>query len=259
MAKISKVGTKANNLLSFSDTFKVDSHHMKGSYWQVSNLKVCPSSSYSGYADVGLFEQDLMDKIMGWSDWKPCAEYELLNAYFKKGGKLSNVAYFYSNISKIKEYRHGTGSDLVYAYAKNVIKGRLPSEAEGRFLKDLWKGRYSSRSAYKYAKYVIRNRLPVDYEKDCNDLDYLGFVESKGHDIAEILINSSTMSYYYYRKFCYLPEVVHNFLIAMQLSGDYYANLYFRQRRKDAKLIKNRLRMIDGSKKVEDVIKELKG
>lgn len=247
------------NLLDFSNTYNVDSRGVKGSYWSICNVsKASKSASDAGYTDCGKLEEAVLDRIIGWSDWKPCPEYELLSAFFKKGGKLTNTAYFYSNIEKIKLTNHYRGCDLVYAYAKNVIKGRLPSEAEGKFLKDLWSNHYAARSAYKYAKYVIRNRLPVEYEKDCKDLDYLGFLETKGHNIDEILINSSTLSFYYYRKYCYLPEVVHNFMIAMQLSGDYYANLYFKQRNKDDKLIKSRLKMIDGSKTVAEVIRGLK-
>lgn len=240
------------NLLDFSHGYKVDSRGNKGEYWNVSTIP-------GGWTVVSSFESAVIEKIMAWSDWKSCPEYELLGAFFKKGGKLEDTAKFYSNVDKIKAHNHYRGCDLVYAYAKNVLKGRLPSEVEGKFLKDLWGNHYGCRSIYKYSKYVIRNRLPVEYEKGCNDLDYLGFVESKGHDISEILINSSTLSFYYYRKFCYLPEVVHNFMIAMQLSGDYYANCYFRQRNKDDKLIKNRLRMMDGSKTIGEVIKGLKG
>lgn len=247
------------NLLDFSNTYNVDSRGVKGSYWLLSNVsKASKNASDAGFTDVSKLEEAVIDRIMGWSDWKPCAEYELLGAFFKKGGKLTNTAYFYTNIDKIKHHNHYRGCDLVYAYAKNVIKGRLPSEAENNFLKDLWKNHYASRSAYKYAKYVIRNRLPVEYEKGCGDLDYLGFLETKGHNIDEILINSSTLSFYYYRKYCYLPEVVHNFMIAMQLSGDYYANLYFKQRLKDDKIIKSRLKMMDGSKTVAEVIRGLK-
>ena len=247
------------NLLDFSNTYQVDSRGTKGLYWSICNVsKASPNAAAAGFTDVGALEEAVIDRIIGWSDWKPCSEYELLSAFFKKGGKLTNTAYFYSNIEKIKLHNHYRGCDLVYAYAKNVIKGRLPSEAEGKFLKDLWSNHYAARSAYKYAKYVIRNRLPVEYEKDCKDLDYLGFLETKGHNIDEILINSSTLSFYYYRKYCYLPEVVHNFMIAMQLSGDYYANLYFKQRNKDDKLIKSRLKMIDGSKTVAEVIRGLK-
>jgi hypothetical protein len=237
------------NLLDFSDSYKVDGRATKGDYWNVSSLS-------RGYTDNVLFESAVIDKIICWTDWKSCPEYELLHGFFKKGGKLEDTAKFYNEIEKLKG--HNRGCDLVYAYAKNVIKGRLPSGVEGKYLKGMWNHYYSSRSLYKYAKYVIRGRLPVEYEAGCNDLDYLGFLESKGIDISEVLINSSELSYHYYRKFCYLPEVIHNFMLAMQLSGDYYANGYFKQRRKDDKLIKNRLKMVDPNKTVKEIMLDLK-
>lgn len=204
------------------------------------------------------FEKNVIDSIVNFSGWQKNSEYILLNEFFKSRGNLENLSYFLDNISKLKNYQHGRGSELIYNYCKNVNKSRLSSDYESVFLKGLWKSHYGGRVAYKYAKYVIRNRLPVEFEKDCNDLDYLNFIESKGHDIGEVLIHSSTLSFYYYRKFCYLPEVVHNFMIAMQLSGDRYASLYFKQRSKDDKIIKNRLRMIDSSKTIAEVIRDLK-
>lgn len=250
------------NLLDFAGSFTSKdrsfaavaySHGMKGSYSAVSTLG-------RGLATYSLveFEGAVIDMICGWKDYKVCPEFLLLNNYFKKGGKLSDPSLLYNKVDQIKIHNHFRGCDLVYAYAKNVLKGRLPSGVEDKFLLDLWKNHYGARSAYKYAKYVVRGRLPTKHEKGCNDLDYLGFLESKGVEISEILINSSTLSFYYYRKFCYLPEVVHNFMIAMQLSGDYYANIYFKQRNKDDKLIRGRLKMLDPSKTVGEVISGLK-
>lgn len=251
------------NLLDFAGSFTSASWD----YW--SNCKL-PSVDKIDYRDsssrkvaissfsIGDFESAVIDNITGWRDYRTCPEFILLNNYFKKGGKLSDPSLLYNKIDQIKVHNHYRGCDLLYAYAKNVLKGRLPSGAEDKFLLDLWKNHYGSRTAYKYAKYVIRGRLPVQHEKGCNDLDYLSFLEGKGVDISEILINSSTLSFYYYRKFCYLPEVVHNFMIAMQLSGDYYANIYFKQRNKDDRLIRGRLKMIDPSKTVSDVLSGLK-
>lgn len=237
------------NLFEFAETFEA-------------NKTKVDLSSFMGFSvdkRLSEFEKHVINEVADHSGYRHGIHYQLLSAYFKKGGKLVENKYFLDNISNIKLYLHGRGGDLVYAYSKNVIKGRLPSGIEPIFLRDMWKSHYGSRTIYKYAKYVIRDRLPVEYEKDCNDLDYLNFVSSKGHDIAEILINSTNLSFYYYRKYCYLPEVVHNFMIAMQLSGDYYANVYFRQRNRDDKLIRGRLKMVDPNKTVGDVVRDLKG
>lgn len=253
------------NLLEFAQSFKV-SRNCAATYSgsrsddyasssQIFDFKLLKSSDME---DVKKFEGLVIDKICGWSDWKSCPESELLAAFFKNRNKLVDTAPFYKNIEKIKLHNHYRGCDIVYSYAKNVLKGRLPSGVEGNFLKEMWKNHYGSRAIYKYAKYVIRNRLPVEYEKDCNALDYLNFIELKGYDISEVLINSTTLSFYYYRNYCYLPEVVHNYMLAMQLSGDHYANIYFKQRKKDDRLLKGRLKMFDPNKTVGEVLQGIK-
>lgn len=235
---------KPKSLIEFASSYKYDK-------------SATAPPNHNGLSNVD-FEKEVIDSIMGFTGWQKNSAYCLLNDYFKNRGSLENLSYFLDNISKLKNYHHGRGAELIYNYCKNVGRCRLSSEYESKFLKDLWKSHYGGRVAYKYAKYVIRNRLPVEFEKDCNDLDYLNFIESKGHDLSEVLIHSSNLSFYYYRKFCYLPEVVHNFMIAMQLSGDPYATNYFKQRSKDDKIIKNRLRMIDSTKTVAEVMRDLK-
>jgi hypothetical protein len=244
------------NLLDFSKTFSLSCHGYRGDYW--SNSTIGAPAFGGAWTLSSDFEVAVINKIVSWSDWKACPENILLLAFFKKAGKLSDNGIFYSNINSIKRHSHWRGCDVVYTFCRNVLKGRLPSGAEGNFLSDIWDNHYGSRFAYKYAKYVIRGRLPVEYEKGCHSLDYLSFLETKGIEISDILINSTNLSFSYYKYFYHLPEVVHNFMLAMQLSGDGYASAYFRQRTKDDVLIKNRLKMVDPNKTVKEVLMGLK-
>lgn len=246
------------NLIQFSQDFQ---NEYKEKFWKLVGNGVAARGRKVQFADNlsnSDFELAIMDNIIHWANYDRCHEYPLLNSFFKNGGKLENTQYFLDNIEKFKSQPRTRGCDLVYSYVKNVLKKRLPPELESKFLTGLWGSYHGSRVIYKYAKYVVRNRLPVEYEVGCQDLDYLNFVRTKGHDIAEILITNSTLCYCYYKKFYCLPDMAHNYMMAMQMSDDYMASLYFKHRAKDDKIIKSRLSMLDKTKTIEEILRDFK-
>jgi hypothetical protein len=240
---------KYQNLLEFSQS--------STEYWRRINpslgfkrlIETIPSSNLE-------FEHRVIDyiAIKGKS-----AEKNLLAQFFYNNGKLEDVDYFYSNINKIAST--STYSDaheeIIYNFCRNSIKCRLPLDIEEKFFDNLWSSYYGTKTGYKYAKYVVRGRLPENYEKGCNNFNYLNFIIKKGEDITNILINSSSMSYLYYMENGYLPEAVHNFMVAMCISKDEFATKYFKQRKKDDKFLRGRLKTYDSSKTVSEILKNL--
>ena len=120
--------------------------------------------------------------------------------------------------------------------------------------------RYGSSFCYKYAKYVVRGRLSAEYEKKCNSEMYVEFLLKKGEDVSDLLINSTSMAYYFYHRHGYLPDTVHNFMIGSHLAGDRdnYVVRYFKRRKKDDYAIYNRLKNMDSSKTVGEILLEFK-
>lgn len=212
------------------------------------------------------YEKSILEKIGGqnpntyYNNDK--GEYKILNDHIKKGGSLINEEYFYANLEKLCAYRYHRGVELFYNYCRNVLKDRLPVEVERRFFKvggerGLWGNHYCSKVAYKYAKYVVRGRLPEEYEKHCGDANYVEFLESKGVDIDSLLINNSSLAWHFYRYNFYVSDDVHNSMIAKSMIGDWAAKTYFKQRKRDDKLIKNRLMIMDQTKTVGELVKSL--
>lgn len=241
---------KKKNLLSFSEDFLItEKLHRPGDYWRITKLSK-PEHNIS-------FESSVIDSIINWKEYRVCPEYNLLMEFFKKNGKLEDVQAFYNKCDQLKTFANFKGSELYYVYAKNVLKGRLPKLVEEKYLKNLWKYYYASRAIYKYAKYVIRGRLPSEFENNCNYIEYIDFLNSKGFDIGEVLINNSSLSYIFYKQYHYLPENVHHYMTIMQIAGDADARLYFNQRKKDDKIIKNRLKHVEQDKTVKDILENL--
>lgn len=203
------------------------------------------------------FEHFVINSIISHTSYKPCVEYNILLDYFKKGYDLEDSGNFYNNAVPLRNFMHMSGAELFYVYSKNVRKCRLPENIEKLAFTDLWNSYRGRRSVYKYAKYVLRDRLSSDLEKGCNDLNYLEFLITKGYEVSDVLMGNTALSAGFYKYKFYLPEVVHNYMIAMQLTGDGHAKWYFKMRKRDDKLIKNRLSVMDQSKTVSDVIRSL--
>lgn len=203
------------------------------------------------------FEHFVINSIVSHTSYSHNVEYKILLDYFKKGNDLEDINNFYNNAISLRNFQHMSGSELFYVYGKNVRKCRLPENIEKLVFVGLWNSYRGRRSVYKYAKYVLRDRLSPDLEKGCNDLNYLDFLITKGYEVNDILMGNCTLSASFYKYKFYLPEVVHNYMIAMQLTGDASAKWYFKMRKRDDKLIKNRLSVMDQSKTVSDVIRSL--
>lgn len=221
----------------------------------------------------GDYERYILDKIVNYNPndfYKDKSGFTILQDHFRRGGSLLDEEYFYDNINNIAFWKYGKGIDLIYLYCRNVLKGRLPLEVEKKFFKlgndggiwatndrGIWANHYTSRVAYKYAKYVVRSRLPEEYEKGCSNANYINFIQSKGVDIDSLLINNSSLAWHFYKYNFYVSDMVHNAMIAKSMIGDNMAKIYFKQRKRDDKLIKNRLKIMDPTKTIGDLVKDL--
>lgn len=203
-------------------------------------------------------ETYVIDQIANWTDYRNSAEFSLLESFVKLGHGFEGVDYFYSKIESIKNYHHGDGAQLIYNYCRRVLKGRLPSGVEDLYLSGLWNKYRGSSAVYKYAKYVIRGRLSKAAEVGCNSLDYVSFLSSKGVDFEDILMGNTLLSFHFYRSNYWLPENVHNFMMASYLSGNNYARTYFKQRKKDDVLLLGRLKSVEGTKTIKEFIESLR-
>jgi hypothetical protein len=210
--------------------------------------------------DNKAFEAAILKALIAHTDWKVCYEFKLLTAFFKSRNDFENKTYLYDNLKYICNKSGGGGRhcELVYDYCKSVLKGRLPLHVEESIFPELWVHAYGSKAAYKYARYIVRGKLSKDAEKNCKSLDYVYFLRNKGLEFDDVLMGNTTISYYFYKYCFYLPEVVHNFMIASHLSGDRYAREYFKKRKKDDLLIKNRLSVVDSTKTVKEVLESLR-
>jgi hypothetical protein len=211
------------------------------------------------------YERYILDKIVNYNSndfYKDKSGFTILRDHFRKGGSLLDEGYFYNNIDKIAFWKYGKGIELIYSYCRNFLKGRLPLEVEKKVFKlgndrGIWGNHNTSRVAYKYAKYVVRGRLPEEYEKGCGNANYINFIQSKGIDIDSLLVSNSTLAWHFYKYNFYVSDMVHNAMIAKSMIGDNMAKIYFKQRKRDDKLIKNRLKIMDPTKTVGDLVKDL--
>jgi len=210
-----------------------------------------------------MYEDKILYRVGNYStsEYKPLDEYKILMEHFKKGGSIRNVSYFYENIFKFANYRHGDGYRLVYTFCRNSLKGRLPLEVESKLFsgdgQSIWEKYRGAAFAYKYAKYVIRGRLPVAYEAKCGNYDYLMFLYKLKEDFSSMMILNSGLAYNFYKYNSWLPDEVHNAMIARSMMKDYHARSYFKMRKKDDKLIKNRLKVFDSSKTIAEIMASL--
>lgn len=204
------------------------------------------------------FEKFVINEICVWKDYIQCPEFQLLEGFFKAGNNFEKVSSLYDRLDVLKIHAHGKGAQLIYTYCRNVLKGRLPEHLEKIYLRGLWGSYRGDSAAYKYAKYVVRGRLDSESEVGCNNLNYINFLLSKNIEIDEVLMGNTNLSFYFYRVNWYLPDNVHNFMIASHLAGDRIANSYFKQRKKDDRMILNRLKVMDQTKTIKEIVENLK-
>lgn len=203
------------------------------------------------------FESALMENVCinAPSSYHYC---NLLNAFFKNSNKFRFINfedYIYRYINTIC-----SDGDTLYLYCKNVKKGRFSPEIEEIIFscasKDRRIGRKIDEFGRRVSRYIIRGRYP-EYEKVCTDFRYIIFLKKKGVEVDSVLMNSSALAFIYYKNYHYLPDDVHNYMVAMSLTTDKYTRKYFDVRSKDDRVIKNRLKTLDQTKTVSEVISSM--
>lgn len=205
-------------------------------------------------ADLPLakFEEKLLDLcIINSSSSR--AYTRLLCRFFKNGGRLRHVD-FENYIPNL--VLNTWQNDVLYYYCKNVKKGRLSPELEAVIFSSAY-NRNIDNYGYKMARYVVRGRY-LEYEKVCKNFRYVEFLKSKGLEVEDILMNSPSLAFYFYKYYHYLPDNVHNFMVAMSLTTNLSAKRYFKIRSYDDQVIKNRLKLLDQTKTVAEVIESMR-
>lgn len=185
------------------------------------------------------------------------SSFDVLKKHIDSGGSIKDSDLFYNNIVVIAKANYSHGYDMIYKYCKNGLKSRFPFEAEKNLISASWKDYRGMRFVYKYAKYVVRNKLEKELEVGCSCFNYVQWLYEKNYEYSDILLNSSRLAFHFYSYNYFLPEQVHYSLLAKQLTGDYGARNYFKKLKKDNKIIKNRLKIVDGNTKIKDFLNTL--
>ena len=202
-------------------------------------------------------EQYILEKIITTTSSYNCPEFTLLDDHIKRGGGISDLDYFYKKIESIASFKYHRGCNLVYNFCRRVLRGRLPREVERVVFPIFWKNWRNAKIGYKYAKYVVRGKLEEELEVGCKSLDYVLHLRSSNLPFEEVLMKSPSLCYYFYRNLFYLPDMVHNSMIAHKMIGDRDAICYFKFRKRDDMILKNRLSVVDGSKTVKEFLESL--
>jgi hypothetical protein len=254
---------KRMKLLDFARTVPLKYDGKRGSSSLFAAHKIFQDASgrsvdIATYTDNVTFEQFVIDDACntaaGWRRGNFCAI--LLKEYFLSRNDLEGKEYYYNKIVDFCRNR-GLCQELVYDYAKNVLRGRYSKVYEEKFMPILWNDYLGERAAYKYCKYVVKGRIEKESEVNCNSLRYLEFIKSKGLEFEDLLMSNSYLSALFYRKYNYLPNDVHNMMIAQHLIGNRAAKSYFKMRKSDDTVLKRRLGILDPNKTVREVLEDM--
>lgn len=204
-------------------------------------------------------ERELLDAIINYNQnrWDEHPSYVTLKNHIKNKGGIKDVDYFFANIEKIAGYRGGIGLNLIYYYCRNVSRKRFSLDVEKRLFSLFWKNHRTSVLGYKYARYVVRGKLPEDCEVGCKSLRYVAFLRKKGLEYENVLMGSTYLSYYFYKYYYFLPDNAHNFMLGNELMGDAYAKGYFKNRKRDDNILRNRLSVVDENKSIKEFLSSL--
>ena len=148
--------------------------------------------------------------------------------------------------------------NICYAYARK--QGRLKLNQEIKFLGSASNNWRSASNVYKYARYVVRGRLHTDVEAVVDFSRCYKYPEwlNKQHlPYEDILIKNTTAAFHFYCSNFYLPDNVHNMMIASKLGGDKCAAAYFKEKEKVETYLLTALSNVEKTMTVGDFIKKI--
>lgn len=152
------------------------------------------------------------------------------------------------------EYR----CNICYAYARK--QGRLKLNQEKIYLESSTTGWRSASHVYKYARYVVRGRLHSDVEAVVDFsrcYKYPEWLNKMDLAYEDILMKNTTAAYQFYCSNFYLPDNVHNMMIASKLGGDNHAAAYFKEKEKVETYLLTALNNVDKTMTVGDFVKKI--
>jgi len=197
-------------------------------------------------------------------DWE---ERNILNNKFlaikthvQKGGDFSIGwdAFFDKIFSSIDREFLNQKCGICYAYARK--QGRLKLNQEKIFLKEASNGWRSASNVYKYARYVMRGRLHADVEAVIDFgkcYKYPEWLNKMDLPYEDVLMKNTTAAYHFYCSNFYLPDNIHNMMIASKLGGDNYAAAYFKEKEKVETYLLTALNNVDKTMTVGDFVKKI--
>lgn len=148
--------------------------------------------------------------------------------------------------------------NICYAYARK--QGRLKLNQEKIYLESSTAGWRSANHVYKYARYVVRGRLHSDVEAVVDFsrcYKYPEWLNKMDLAYEDILMKNTTAAYQFYCSNYYLPDNVHNMMIASKLGGDNHAAAYFKEKEKVETYLLTALNNVDKTMTVGDFVKKI--
>ena len=212
----------------------------------------------------------LFSTNMGYSSWdersKMSNMFLNIKEHCQKGGDFSIGwdAFFDKmfpvqiGISGGRDHFLESRCSVCYAYARK--QGRLKLNQEVRFLGAASGGWRSASNVYKYARYVVRGRLHDDIEAVVDFTrcyKYPEWLNKQELPYEDILMKNTTAAFQFYCSNFYLPENVHNMMIASKLGGDVHAAAYFKEKEKVETYLLTALSNVEKTMTVGDFIKKI--
>ncbi len=148
--------------------------------------------------------------------------------------------------------------NICYAYARK--QGRLKLNQEIKFLGAASGGWRSASNVYKYARYVVRGRLHEDVEAVVDFsrcYKYPEWLNKQELPYEDILMKNTTAAFQFYCSNFYLPDNVHNMMIASKLGGDNHAAAYFKEKEKVETYLLTALNNVEKTMTVGDFVKKI--
>jgi hypothetical protein len=192
-----------------------------------------------------------------------------INDHVKKGGSfhcgwnnMFDLIFNYSSLGRY--YDSKKAMDIIYNYSRNTLKDRLPrsesNNQEAKFLLACSKNWRLATIVAKYARYVVRGKLDEEIENEIEIQQcgkYVFWLKNQGLEYESLLMKSTFVAYQFYCVNFWIPDNVHNYMIASKLGGDTYARSYFKERTKCETLLKSMLANVDQTQTIADLVKKI--
>lgn len=222
--------------------------------------------------EIALYQKlvdDIADRSISLGSAALDRAWNEINDHVKKGGSfhrgwndMFNLLMRYAEAGRYYDSKKAV--DIIYNYSRNTLKDRLPrsesNNQEAKFLLACSKNWRLATIVAKYARYVVRGKLDEEIENEIEIQQcgkYVFWLKNQGLEYESLLMKSTFVAYQFYCVNFWIPDNVHNYMIASKLGGDGYAQQYFKERTKCETLLKSMLANIDQTQTVADFVKKI--